>query len=194
MEQKAADCSLLGRCHLQLSEAIGIPLATRTRLPTICTSHPGLEPAVKCFLAGVRHPAGLAQGRPCSGSAQSWPRDQYQEHVTMTAEPPDSPVTKAARRLEVRWISPGQIDSAIAGWFGRFPAGTESREDSYLLDPRLRGLSVKIRGGGALQVKAYRGSLRILEVVARARGLLESRQGWSFLFRPSCGDSGDSPG
>jgi len=41
----------------------------------------------------------------------------------------------------VCWIFPGQSDSAVAGWFGRFPAGTESREDIYLLDPQLRGLS-----------------------------------------------------
>jgi hypothetical protein len=36
----------------------------------------------------------------------------------------------------------------VAGWFGRFPARTESREDTYLLDPQLRGLSVKVRGAG----------------------------------------------
>lgn len=44
-------------------------------------------------------------------------------------------------------IFPGQLVAAVAGWFGRFPAGTESREDTYLLDPPLPGLSVKIRGG-----------------------------------------------
>jgi hypothetical protein len=87
---------------------------------------------------------------------------QYQGHVTMTAKPPGSPVTEAVGSLEVRWIFPGQLDSAVAGWFGRFPARTESREDTYLLDPQLRGLSVKIRGGGALEVKAYRGSPGIL--------------------------------
>jgi hypothetical protein len=38
------------------------------------------------------------------------------------------------------------------------PAGVESREDTYLLDPQLRGLSVRVRRGGALEVKAYRGS------------------------------------
>jgi hypothetical protein len=112
----------------------------------------------------------------------------------MTAEPPDSPVTEAARSLEVRWIFPGQIESAVAGWFARFPAGTELRENTYLLDPQLRGLLVKIRGGGALEVKSYRGSPGILEVAGRARGRLESRQEWSLLFRASCGDSGDPPG
>jgi len=119
---------------------------------------------------------------------------QYQEHVTMTAEPPDSTVTEAARTLEVRWIFPGQLETAVAGWFGRFPAATESREDTYLLDPQLRGFSVKIRGGGALEVKAYRGSPGILEVAGGARGRLESWQKWSFPFRPPSGDSGDPPG
>jgi hypothetical protein len=112
----------------------------------------------------------------------------------MTADPPDSPVTEAARTLEVRWIFPGQLESAMAGWFGRFLAGTESREDIYLLDPPLRGLSVKIRGGGALEVKAYRGSSGILEVAGRARGRLESWQKWSFPLRPPGGDSTVPPG
>ena len=109
----------------------------------------------------------------------------------MTAEPPESPVTEAVRSLEVRWIFPGQLDTAVAGWFGRFPAGVESREDTYLLDPQLRGLSVKIRGGGALEVKAYRGSPGILEVAGRACGRLEFWQKWSFpvsALRPGSGD------
>jgi hypothetical protein len=119
---------------------------------------------------------------------------QYQVAVTMTAEPPESPVPEAADSLEVRWIFPGQLTAAVAGWFGRFPARAESREDTYLLDPQLRGLSVKIRGGGALEVKAYRGSPGILEVAGGARGRLESWQKWSFPFRPPSGDSGDPPG
>ena len=109
----------------------------------------------------------------------------------MTAEPPQSPVTEAVRSLEVRWIFPGQLEAAVAGWFGRFPAATESREDTYLLDPQLPGLSVKVRGGGALEVKAYRGSPGILEVAGRARGRLQSWQKWSFPFSPRCQDSGD---
>jgi hypothetical protein len=112
----------------------------------------------------------------------------------MTAESPDRPVTEAVRTLEVRWIFPGQMESAVAGWFGRFPARTESRQDTYLLDPQLRGLAVKIRGGGALEVKAYRGSPGILEVAGRARGRMESWQKWSFPFRPLSGDSVGPPG
>jgi hypothetical protein len=112
----------------------------------------------------------------------------------MTAEPPDNPVTEVVSTLEMRWIFPGQMDSTVAGWFGRFPAGTESREDTYLLDPRLPGLAVKIRGGGALEVKAYRGSPGILEVAGRARGRMESWQKWSFPIRPPSGDNSGPPG
>jgi hypothetical protein len=112
----------------------------------------------------------------------------------MTAEPPQSPVTEATRSLEVRWIFAGQLEAAVTGWFGRFPARTESREDTYLLDPLLSGLSVKIRGGGALEVKAYRGSPGTLEVAGRARGRMESWQKWSFPFSPPRQDSGDPAG
>ena len=76
---------------------------------------------------------------------------------------------------------------AVPGW-------TESREDTYLVDPRLRGLSVKVRGGGALEVKVYRGSPGILEVAGRARGRLQSWQKWSFPFSPPRQDSGDPAG
>ena len=112
----------------------------------------------------------------------------------MTAEPPQSLVTEAVRSLEVRWIFPGQLEAAVAGWFGRFPAAAESREDTYLLDPQFSGLSVKVRGGGALEVKAYRGSPGILEVPGRARGRLESWQKWSFPASPLTPGSGDRPG
>ena len=112
----------------------------------------------------------------------------------MTAEPPESPVTEAVRSLEVRWIFPGQLEAAVARWFARFPATVESRLDTYLLDPQLRGLSVKVRGGGALEVKAYRGSPGILEVAGRARGRVEAWHKWSFPFSPLSPGAGDPPG
>ena len=112
----------------------------------------------------------------------------------MTAAPRESAVTEALRSLEVRWIFPGPLEAAAARWFGRYPARTESREDTYLLDPQLRGLSVKVRGGGALEVKVYRGSPGILEVAGRARGRMESWQKWSFPFRPPGQDRGDPAG
>jgi len=98
----------------------------------------------------------------------------------MTGAQAENPITEGARSLEVRWIFPGRADSEVAGWFGRFPAGVESREDAYLVNPQLPGLSVKIRRGGALEVKVYRGSPGILEVAGRARGRMESWQKWSF--------------
>jgi hypothetical protein len=104
--------------------------------------------------------------------------------MAITAEPPDSPVSEGARSLEVRWIFPGQLTAAVTQWFGRFPAGVESREDIYLLDPPLPGLSVKVRGGRTLEVKVFRGSPGMLEVARRARGRMESWQKWSFPFRP----------
>ena len=112
----------------------------------------------------------------------------------MTAEPPESPVTEAVRSLEVRWIFPGRLEAAVAGWFGRSPAGTESRADTYLLDPPLPGLSVKIRGGRALEVKVYLGSPGILQVAGRARGLMEAWQKWSFPFSPLSQHGGDQTG
>ena len=57
----------------------------------------------------------------------------------MMAGPPDSLVSEGAGSLEVRWIFPGQPTAAVARWFGRFPAGTESREDTYLLIRRCPG-------------------------------------------------------
>ncbi len=89
------------------------------------------------------------------------PAKPGRQQMTMPAEPPQSPIAEAVRSLEVRWIFPGPLQAAVGRWFGRFPAATEAREDLYLLEPSLRGLSVKIRGGGALEVKAYRGSAGI---------------------------------
>ena len=114
--------------------------------------------------------------------------------MTMTAEPPGSPVTEGLRSLEVRWIFPGQLDTAVARWFGRFPAETQSRQDTYLLNPQLRGLSVKVRGGGALEVKVYRGSPGILYLPGRARGRIQSWQKWSFPVSPLRQDGGDPAG
>jgi len=114
--------------------------------------------------------------------------------MTMMAEPLESPVTEAVRSLEVRWIFPGQLEAAVVRWFARFPATAESRVDTYLLDPQLPRLSVKVRGGGALDVKAYRGSPGVLEVAGRARGRLEYWYKWSFPFSPLSPGTGDPPG
>jgi hypothetical protein len=82
--------------------------------------------------------------------------------------------------LEVRWIRPGVLDARILEWFRRYPAATEVREDDYLISPNLEGLSVKIRGGWALDVKMYRGGRGALTVMGQVRGFLEAWQRWSF--------------
>jgi hypothetical protein len=78
----------------------------------------------------------------------------------MAAEAADNPVTGPGDSLKVRWIVPGLLRTAMREWFARFPAETERREDIYLLHPRLRGLSVKLRDRSALDVKACLGNLR----------------------------------
>ena len=93
---------------------------------------------------------------------------------------PDGQAIERAATLEVRWILPGQLEASMAEWFDRFPAVAEFQEDAYLLDPRLAGLSVKIRSGRTFEVKTYRSSPGILDSAGRARGHLESWQKWSF--------------
>jgi hypothetical protein len=109
----------------------------------------------------------------------------------MTAAPGSS-VIEGLRTLEVRWLVPGQLDAAVGGWFGRFPVETDAREDTYLVNPDLRGLSVKFRGGRALEMKMYHGTVGILEVPGRARGRIQSWQKWSFPVGPLRQD-GDTP-
>ena len=112
--------------------------------------------------------------------------------------PPTGPsvpsVIEGLSTVEVRWILPGQLDAAVAGWFGRFPAGLDSREDIYLIHPDLRGLSVKIRAGQVLEVKQYHGSPGILDAASRARGRIESWRKWSFPFGPLGPDDTGPPG
>ena len=102
----------------------------------------------------------------------------------IAAPQPEISAIDRKRSLEVRWILPGQPAAAVAGWFARFEAAVESRQDAYLLDPPLPGLSVKLRNGTALEVKVYRGSPGILEVAGCARGRLESWDKWSFPHDP----------
>ena len=98
--------------------------------------------------------------------------------------PPGPSVIGGLSTVEVRWILSGQLDAAVVGWFGRFPAGLDSREDAYLVHPVLRGLSVKIRAGQLLEVKQYHGSPGILDAAGRARGRIECWKKWSFPFGP----------
>jgi hypothetical protein len=112
----------------------------------------------------------------------------------MTAPPPGSRDGAGVRSLEIRWIFPGRLAAAMAGWFGRFPAQTTVIEDAYLVDPHLPGLSVKVRGRRALEIKAYRGTPGLLEVAGSIRGRLESWQKWSFPCDPPSQGSADPAG
>jgi hypothetical protein len=97
---------------------------------------------------------------------------------------PGNSVVGGLSTVEVRWILPGQLDAAIAGWFRRFPGWTESREDAYLTYPVLRGLSVKLRAGRELEVKVCHGCPGVLDAAGRVRGRLEAWRKWSFPFGP----------
>ena len=110
----------------------------------------------------------------------------------MTAGPAGSQVIGELQTLEVRWLLPGRLDAAVAGWFGRFPAETESREDTYLVEPDLRGLSVKVRAGRSLEIKMCHGTVGMLEVPGRARGRIQAWQKWSIPVGP-LGRGGDAP-
>ncbi len=111
---------------------------------------------------------------------------------TVTAAPPEGQGIQGLHSLEVRWILPGRLEPAVAGWFGRFPSEMAARQDAYLLDPDLGGLSVKVRAGMALEVKVYHGCPGILDIAGRANGRIESWQKWSFpLSRP--GQDGGGP-
>ena len=78
---------------------------------------------------------------------------------------------------------PGPPEPAIREWFARFPSRTETREDVYLLQPRLRDLSVKLRNGGTLDVKSYLGSPGDIDLPCHGQGHLESWRKWSFPYR-----------
>ena len=82
----------------------------------------------------------------------------------------------------------------MTGWFGRFPAEVAARQDAYLVGPELRGLSVKVRAGAALDVKMYHGSPGPFEVSGRAFGRTESWQKWSFPLASSGQEGGGLAG
>jgi len=110
----------------------------------------------------------------------------------MAAELVEDLVAAPVDSLEVRWITPGPLGTAMREWFARFPAGTEKREDAYLLQPRLPGLSVKLRDGSTLDVKSYLSSPGILGLPGYGR--LESWRKWSFPYQPAWHDDATLPG
>src|SRR5262245_11054256 len=107
--------------------------------------------------------------------------------MTMTSALPEGPNSGGVGSLEVRWILPGEPAAGVVSWFERFPAEVWVVEDVYLLDPHLPGLSVKLRGGRALEVKAYQGNAGVLETAERVCGRLERWHKWSFPHGPPGG-------
>jgi hypothetical protein len=99
------------------------------------------------------------------------------------------PAVEQADSLEVRWIIRGPLMTATREWFARFPATVETRTDAYLLQPRLAGLSVKLRDRARLDVKSYLGSPGEIDLPRRCHGRLESWRKWSFGYGPA--DPGD---
>jgi len=94
----------------------------------------------------------------------------------------EEPGTRGGPRIEVRWFLAGDLPTGVTEWFAQFPSSAEAREDSYLVAPRLPGLTVKLRGGLALDVKLYRGNRGLLRIPGIAEGQLGSWSKWSFSF------------
>lgn len=109
---------------------------------------------------------------------------------TLTAVRPESWDREGIPSLETRWIFPGQLPAAMAGWLERYPARTTALQDAYLVEPYLPGLSVKVREGRALEVKAYHGSPGLLEA-GRATGRLESWRKYRFPWEPPSQENHD---
>jgi hypothetical protein len=114
--------------------------------------------------------------------------------VTVISSALEGPLLDGVPSLEVRWILPGRLDTAVAAWSGTSLSALESREDAYLLHPDLGALSVKVRGGRALEVKVFLGSPGILDLPGRARGRLQSWQKWSFPLRAFGQDARETDG
>ena len=112
----------------------------------------------------------------------------------MTSAALEGSLLESVPSLEVRWILPGRLDTAVAAWFGTSVSPMESREDAYLLRPDLGTLSVKVRGGRALEVKVFLGSPGILDLPGRARGRMQYWQKWSFPFGSLSQDAKEADG
>src|SRR4026208_1799180 len=87
---------------------------------------------------------------------------------------------RGAMSLEVRWILPGQVPTAMIEWLGPLSDPIERREDRYLVNPSNEELGVKIKGGVLLDLKALRGSPGTLALPHAGRGHLEVWEKWSF--------------
>ncbi len=121
----------------------------------------------------AEHAATPLDERPrCAGTADFANSQLEWRLLAGMANPMDS--------MEVRWITPGPVTPAMREWFARFRSETETRDDAYLLGPSLRGLTVKLRSGSFLDLKAFLGSPGLIELPCGGRGTLELWRKWSF--------------
>jgi hypothetical protein len=72
--------------------------------------------------------------------------------------------------LEVRWVVPGPLAPEMRSWLARFPVTAEAREDRYLVQPRLPGLSVKLWTSLGFEARGAPALLR--DALERAVGLV----------------------
>ncbi|HEY2788226.1 MAG TPA: hypothetical protein VGI72_02160 [Gaiellales bacterium] len=80
----------------------------------------------------------------------------------------------------MRWLRPGGLAPALIEWFSPFVDEFETREDAYLVDDHVQGISVKIRGGARLDIKVSGGDGGVLDVAGQARGRTQYWKKWSF--------------
>ena len=91
----------------------------------------------------------VASGRITAGPDLQVPTgQQYQEQQAMTGVLPESLVTRGSPQPGDALDLPRPDGGRGGPWFGRFPAGTELREDTYLLNPELLAIGEGSRGRG----------------------------------------------
>ena len=98
--------------------------------------------------------------------------DTHQPSVAAVSSRASRPAEELT--CEVRWIRRGRHGAEIARWFSRFPRVPETRDDDYLISPRMPGLSIKIRGGASFEVKEHRRTVGALDIAAGGAGSIDS--------------------
>jgi len=93
------------------------------------------------------------------------------------------------RTVEARWILHGALPPSVIEWFARVPSARESRQDVYLLAAARAGMSVKVRGGHTLDVKAASADPLPFQAGPSVCGETRTWEKWSFPL-PSLDDLG----
>jgi hypothetical protein len=93
------------------------------------------------------------------------------------------------RTVEARWILRGVLPPSVIDWFSRLPSSRQSRQDVYLIAAARAGMSVKIRGGHTLDVKAASADPLPLQAGSSVCGETRAWEKWSFPL-PALDDLG----